>query len=339
MHAEQRPRARAEGPARRGAHRVPQGARDRSGPTACHRPRWRSSNGRSASGSRRRRPKPQIDQLRTDARGLNAPPLLNPGSREPICAEPSARVEPADILNFIGTASGINVTYDQQYIDKPYSVNLDGVTRRRGAAAGALGQRLLLQGHQPAHDPRHPRSAGEAPAVRRAGDEDVLPLPRRRDRARADARTPSCASRRWRCSRMIMPNKTANTITVRATAPVMDIIERLIRANDKPRAEVVLDVEILEVNRNRHQALRHQPEPATRWACMFSPEVAPPNTSSAGTSPPPAAAVQPEHDQPGRQHRRLLPRRAVGAGQLPRERLAHARRWRSRSSAAQKGRR
>ena len=41
---------------------------------------------------------------------------------------------------------------------------------------------------------------------------------------------------------MMMPNKTANTITVRATAPVMDVMERLIRANDKPRAEVVLDV-------------------------------------------------------------------------------------------------
>ena len=58
----------------------------------------------------------------------------------------------------------------------------------------------------------------------------------------------------------MMPSKTANTITVRATAPVMDVIERLIKANDKPRAEVVLDVEILEVNRNRAEALRHQPE-------------------------------------------------------------------------------
>jgi type II secretory pathway component GspD/PulD (secretin) len=34
----------------------------------------------------------------------------------------------------------------------------------------------------------------------------------------------------------MLPNKTANTITVRATAPVVDIIERIIRSNDKPRA-------------------------------------------------------------------------------------------------------
>ena len=50
---------------------------------------------------------------------------------------------------------------------------------------------------------------------------------------------------------VIMANKTANTITVRATAQIADIIERVIRSNDKPRAEVVIDVQILEVNRAR----------------------------------------------------------------------------------------
>src|SRR4029450_3296386 len=50
---------------------------------------------------------------------------------------------------------------------------------------------------------------------------------------------------------MMMPNKVANPITVRATGPVVDVIERVIRANDKPRAEGILDVEILEVSRNR----------------------------------------------------------------------------------------
>src|SRR4029077_15173007 len=47
-----------------------------------------------------------------------------------------------DILNFIGTASGINVTYDQQYIDKPYAVNLDGVT-----VEDALNQVLSANGY------------------------------------------------------------------------------------------------------------------------------------------------------------------------------------------------
>src|SRR6185503_14826604 len=49
----------------------------------------------------------------------------------------------------------------------------------------------------------------------------------------------------------IQPNKTSNTITVRATAAVVDIIERVIDSNDKPRAEVMVDVQILEVSRER----------------------------------------------------------------------------------------
>ena len=49
----------------------------------------------------------------------------------------------------------------------------------------------------------------------------------------------------------IVANKNQNTITVRATAPLVAIMERIIEANDRPRAEVIVDVQILEVNRAR----------------------------------------------------------------------------------------
>ena len=49
----------------------------------------------------------------------------------------------------------------------------------------------------------------------------------------------------------MVPNTTGNTITVRATTGVMSINERMIASNDKPRAEIVVDIEILEVNRGR----------------------------------------------------------------------------------------
>ena len=71
------------------------------------------------------RPKPRIEQLRSDARSFNPPPLLNPASREPLRMNFGTASSLKDILNFIGTASGINVTYDQQYIDKPYTVNIN----------------------------------------------------------------------------------------------------------------------------------------------------------------------------------------------------------------------
>ena len=49
----------------------------------------------------------------------------------------------------------------------------------------------------------------------------------------------------------IAGNKTANTITVRGTTSVVGILEKIIEQNDKPRAEIVFDVEILEVDRER----------------------------------------------------------------------------------------
>ena len=88
----------------------------------------------------------------------------------------------------------------------------------------------------------------------------------------------------------VLQNKTANTLTVRATAPVMDVIERIIKANDKPRAEVIVDVQILEVNRKRTKDLGIN---LSNYALglTFSPEVAPPNTpgnlGAAPTVPPP----------------------------------------------------
>ena len=81
----------------------------------------------------------------------------------------------------------------------------------------------------------------------------------------------------------LFPNKTANTLTVRGTAAMVEVIDKVIRANDKPRAEVVIDVQILEVNRNRTKELGLN---LSNYALglTFSPEVAPPNTS--GTLPP-----------------------------------------------------
>ena len=102
---------------------------------------------------------------------------------------------------------------------------------------------------------------------------------------------------------VIMPNKTANTITVRATAQVADIIERIIRSNDKPRAEVVIDVQILEVNRQRVKQYGLNLN-AYALGFMFSRGGAAEYQRAAdGRSL--AAAVQRQHHQPGCEHGRL----------------------------------
>ena len=86
----------------------------------------------------------------------------------------------------------------------------------------------------------------------------------------------------------VIPNTLANAITVRATTAVAAIIEQVIAPNDKPGAEVIIDVATLEVNRERARRFGLN---LTDYAFggIFSPEVAPPNDaiSPSGVSSPP----------------------------------------------------
>jgi general secretion pathway protein D len=79
------------------------------------------------------------------------------------------------------------------------------------------------------------------------------------------------------------PSKSTSAITVKATAQVLSVIAKIIKANDKPKAEVMIDVEVLEVDRGRVKQLGLD---LSQYALgfTFSPEVAPPNT--VGTFPP-----------------------------------------------------
>jgi general secretion pathway protein D len=71
------------------------------------------------------RPKPRIDTLRDEARAMGQP-LIDLTTRLPSLRFNNASLR--DILNFIATQSGINITYDQQYRDRAYSINLEDVT-------------------------------------------------------------------------------------------------------------------------------------------------------------------------------------------------------------------
>ncbi|HMF99600.1 MAG TPA: cohesin domain-containing protein, partial [Vicinamibacterales bacterium] len=98
----------------------------------------------------------------------------------------------------------------------------------------------------------------------------------------------------------IAPNRTTNTLTVRGTSSVVQILEKIIEQNDKPRAEIVVDVEILEVDRSRTKNYGLE---LSNYAIgtIFSPETNPfagsasggtntGTTPGTGASPPAAAA-------------------------------------------------
>ncbi len=233
------------------------------------------------------RPKPAIQGMREEARRASTP-LLSPTAPLPVVSfGPNASVR--DILNFIGSATGINVTYDQQYQDKAYTVRLEDVTLEQALQQVTAANQLFYKVLNPKtiiivpdNAQKHAQYDDLVVKVFYISHADVAEISQI---INTIMRVPTMP-----VQPTVLQNKTANTLTVRATAPVMDVIERIIKANDKPRAEVIVDVQILEVNRKRTKDLGLNLS-AYALGLTFSPEVAPPNTSNtlpgAPTQPPP----------------------------------------------------
>jgi general secretion pathway protein D len=232
------------------------------------------------------RPKPPIVAMRERARAASAEPMLNPASRDPLNIHFN-NTPLKDILTFLSNYTGINITYDREVTDRLTTVNLDGLTLEQ-----ALNQIMTM--NQLSYKVISDRSIfvfQDTTTKHAQYDEQVV---RTFYLSHADAteitQTLSTIIRLPGISVQpaIVPNKTANTITVRATSSVVGILEKIIEQNDKPRAEIVIDVEILEVDRSR---TKNYGLNLSEYAigAIFSPEVAPGGTTTATTPTTPGA--------------------------------------------------
>ena len=223
------------------------------------------------------RPAPAIQALRERARAASPEPILNPASREPLVVRFN-NASLKDVLSAVSGLTGINITYDRDVQDRAITVQLDGVTLE-----GALNQIMTM--NQLSYKVVSDRSIFVFPdnAQKHAiYDEQVV---RTFYISHADPtemsqllstiiRLPGIA-----VQPAIAVNRTTNTVTVRGTSSVVQILERIIAQNDKPRAEVVIDVEILEVDRSRAKTYGLN---LSEYALggIFSPETSPTATTS-----------------------------------------------------------
>ena len=72
-------------------------------------------------------PPPPIEALRAQARRETTRPLLNPASRDPLVFD-FRETSLQDLIDFIGDATGINVSYDEQFQDREVTIRIDGLT-------------------------------------------------------------------------------------------------------------------------------------------------------------------------------------------------------------------
>jgi len=226
------------------------------------------------------RPPSRMDTLRDQARQV---------SQVPVLADPRAPVNlrftntaVREILTSIGLYVGVNVSFVEQptinsQLIRPYSIDLQGETLE-----SALHQ--VLNANQLTFKVINPRGIlvyGSDPTSRTAHDDvfvqvfylsHVEATEMQQLLSQLIAQVPGVRPQ-------VVLNKNTNALTVRATQPVLQVFEQLIRANDKPKAEVLIDVEILEVDRQRVKQLGLN---LSQYALGFSmsPEVAPPNTAT-----------------------------------------------------------
>jgi general secretion pathway protein D len=195
------------------------------------------------------RPRNSVQQLREEARQQGPPPLFNLNTvMAPIRFQQTSL---RDIFGSIAKATGINITFDSTFQDRVYTVEQSGIT---------LGQALnqLVTANQLFYKVLDPKTIIVIPdnAQKRAQYEEQLVQnffishvdPIELAQMLNQVIRPIGGQQ---LQPVISANKTASVINVRATTAMMSIIERMIESNDKPRAEIIVDVQILEVNRGR----------------------------------------------------------------------------------------
>src|SRR5688572_7197399 len=188
-----------------------------------------------------------------------------------------------DILTFIGTATGINVIYDASFQDRQVTATLQGSIEQvlntllssNGLFYTVLDERTIVVALDTAPNRlKYERQVALTIPLSYVEATELVAMLTSITRTTTGVTIPP----------VIVPNKTNNSITIRATEPVMAVIRELVLTNDKPRAEITLDVEILEVSRARTKELGLNLT-QNQIGGIFSPEKLPPDTNATDGQP------------------------------------------------------
>lgn len=192
-----------------------------------------------------RRDPETIEQMKAKTRGaLPQPPVLNPRSNTPISLDFPQPVSIFQIYRALGEAFGINVLFDPNLRDTEIAVNLKDVT-----AQSSLETLMRTAGHfYKVMDEHSIIIAADTPQNRRTYEDLVIQT---FFLSNAEMKEVLTSLRSLIDARKIATNEQLNAIILRDTADKVKVAEKIIQANDKAKAEVVVDVELLQINTAR----------------------------------------------------------------------------------------
>jgi general secretion pathway protein D len=186
--------------------------------------------------------KTELQSLIERTRTLPPPGLELPNTKllDSLIWNGSARA----LYSFMGKQADISVVFDPQYTDREINIDLRNQTLEQALTSVSASTRNFYQ----VTAPRTVTIIPDTPAKRQEYEEEVVgifPL------SNADLKEVSDLLRIVIDNRRLSFVTANNTIAIKDTPERLDAAGRLITALDKARPEVVVDVEILEVDRSR----------------------------------------------------------------------------------------
>ena len=190
-----------------------------------------------------------LEVLKRQARGSRAkPPILEPASDRPISLNFPQPKPIKQIYKALADAAGINVIFDPQLKDDNVAITLTNMEFQR-----ALETLMRQENHfYKVIDERTILIAADNSANRKTYEDLVI---RTFFLSNADVTEVANALRSLLQTTRISVNKAENSVTLRDTADKVAIAERIVEQNDKQLAEVVVDVELLQINTTKSQDL------------------------------------------------------------------------------------
>lgn len=182
------------------------------------------------------------EKAKQKARGRKAaPPMLQPASDKPIDVTfpPDSSIK--KIYQALCAASGINVIFDPQLKDDKFTIDLRNLTFQK-----ALETTMRQAGHfYKVIDERTILVAQDTQQNRKEYEDQVV---RTFFLSNGDVKDVSTMVRGLLDLRRMGTIPQLNAIVIRDTADKVAVAEKLIEVNDKAKAEVVLDVELLQLS-------------------------------------------------------------------------------------------
>jgi general secretion pathway protein D len=185
-----------------------------------------------------------VDEMKDRARERALPGLvLGPGAQEPLGLS-FRNASLREAYEALGKAVGINFVFDPEFRDQPISIDLRDVPFEQALSALSTVGRTFHR----VVDSRIIQVLPDTPSKRRDMEQQIV---KTFFLSNADLKETIDLLRIVLGSRRIAPLAGANALTINDTPDKVAAAERIIDIVDKQRAEVMVEVEILEVNRTK----------------------------------------------------------------------------------------